>query len=148
MCRFELPTDDAAFELRRTQRMAQRRPRYALADLRAMRVAELNRLCDGVGVDRTMCLTKSDLVTCVATSGRIELLGGAVGAARSGAGGSGGASASGSTGAARGGDETHAQLMSERVGALRKRAAAANVSLDGCVEKCDIVDRILGRSPQ
>jgi hypothetical protein len=143
MCRFELPTDDAAFELRRTQRMAQRRPRYALDDLRAMRVAELNRLCDGVGIDRTTCLTKRDLVTCVATSGRIELLGGA---ARS-EDGSGGRSASAAGAAASGGDETHAQLMGERVGALRTRAAAANVSLDGCVEKRDIVDRILGRSP-
>ena len=82
-------------------------------------------------------------MTCVATSGRIELLGGA---ARS-EDGSGGRSASAAGAAASGGDETHAQLMGERVGALRTRAAAANVSLDGCVEKRDIVDRILGRSP-
>jgi len=167
MCRFEMPTDDAAFELRRTQRMAQRRPRYTLGDLRKMRVAELNRLCDGVGVNRVECLTKQDLVTCIATSGRIEVLssgsqgssgssssgggsgggGGSSAGSSSGGGGSssggGGGSASSRTGGA---DETEAALMGERVAVLRKRALAAQISLSGCVEKRDIVDRLLGRT--
>jgi hypothetical protein len=74
VCRYELPTDDAAFESGRRARMVNRRPRLRVKDLSAKGVRELRHLADHLGVCTDGCLEKSDLVDAIVESGRVELI--------------------------------------------------------------------------
>jgi hypothetical protein len=74
VCRYELPTDDAAFESGRRARMVNRRPRLRLRDLFAKGVRELRHLADHLGVCTEGCLEKGDLVDAIVESGRVEII--------------------------------------------------------------------------
>jgi len=74
VCRYELPTDDAKYEVTRRQRMAGRRPRLRLADLSVKSAQELRRLADYLQVSCVGCLEKTELVELLAKSGKIEII--------------------------------------------------------------------------
>jgi len=47
VCRYELPTDDPGYEAGRKQRMKSRKPRFAMHELKRMKVSHLYRLARG-----------------------------------------------------------------------------------------------------
>jgi len=74
VCRYELPTDDAAFESGRRERMVNRRPRLRVKDLSVKGVRELRHLADHLGVCTEGCLEKKDLVDAIVESGRVDII--------------------------------------------------------------------------
>ncbi|CAM9767428.1 unnamed protein product [Heterosigma akashiwo] len=73
-CRFELPTDDAAYEGRRRRRMADRQLRYRPEELSAKPLRELTALCRQLGVPTAGVLEKRGLVDALLASGKIKIL--------------------------------------------------------------------------
>lgn len=163
VCRFELPTDDAEHEKGRTQRMAGRKIRIRLTDLTKKTVQELQRLASFFGVDVRGCIEKKEIVDCIAASSKVEIIpadgeeaAGSSSAASPGlprsswiAGGVGGvaaerASAGGEAGAALP-TSRHGDLTGKSISELRQIARRVGASLDGCLEKGEIVERILAR---
>ena len=77
VCRYELPTDDPAYEATRRQRMAGRKPRFAEYELRRLSPKELLDLAsrsrislpgNGLGMER------KEIIDAIANSGKIELV--------------------------------------------------------------------------
>ncbi|KAJ1447184.1 hypothetical protein M885DRAFT_624606 [Pelagophyceae sp. CCMP2097] len=61
-CRYELETDDAAYEPARRRRMGQRKPRYRLRALEKLKVGELRKLLADARLSDVGCSEKRDLV--------------------------------------------------------------------------------------
>ena len=75
VCRYELPTDDAAYEAGRQGRMASRRPRYAMHELGRLPARELLELAGRVGMGRGVAgMERADLVEALAGCGRVEII--------------------------------------------------------------------------
>lgn len=74
VCRYELPTDDVAFENDRRVRMMNRRPRLRVKDLSVKSVKELRHLAGHLGVCIEGCLEKPELVDAIIESGRVEVV--------------------------------------------------------------------------
>jgi len=122
-CRFELPTDDAAYEGRRRRRMADRQLRYRPEELSAKPLRELTALCRQLGVPTAGVLEKRGLVDALLASGKIKIL-----------------------------EETHVELslpelQSKSIKELRKIMVDLGISFETCVEKSDMLAAI-GRSPK
>lgn len=62
VCRYELATDCEDFESGRRTRMSGRTVRLRAAELRMLRISELRRLMDALGVSGEGCLERADLV--------------------------------------------------------------------------------------
>lgn len=162
VCRYELPTDDAKYEVDRKERMAGRRPRLRLTDLSVKSAQELRRLADYLQVSCVGCLEKSELVDLLAQSGKLEIIpdDGQPAASSSNV-----ATAtytplarsepahgveerqSGSppvveSGRQAGSDVPTVPLAQRSVGDLRRLGQRLNISLTGCLEKADLVERI------
>merc|ERR1712054_167441 len=73
-CRYELPTDDAAYERGREERMAGRKIRLHHAELARRSAAELRRLALFLKKDVSGCLEKSELVACITASSQVEMV--------------------------------------------------------------------------
>lgn len=183
VCRFELPTDDAAYERGRKERMADRKIRLRHDDLAGRSAAELKRLAIFLKIDTKGCLEKSEFVERIAASSQVQIVssGDAEGVsstsslfdyANSTTGSSSNQAASvdfspqtneqgvSSSSADMSVDDPmpHVDdavpiavptapipappLANQSVGQLRQLAKQLNVSLDGCLEKDDIVQRI------
>jgi len=71
VCRYELPTNDPQYESGRVQRMKLRKPRYAMHELKRMRISDLlvlnRRPISGV-------LEKEDLIRHLINEGRIDVI--------------------------------------------------------------------------
>jgi len=185
VCRYELPTDDAAYEEGRRERMAGRKIRLRLDDISVKSAAELRRFAQFLKLDVTGCLEKSEFVERIAASDQVEILDpreatqdasscslfdyastapASVAQARQDS-----SSAEpramdvdvSMDGDARDGDVSsdmrekrprepdppvpaavHGPLTGQSVAKLRQLAKELNVSLDGCLEKGDIIQRI------
>ena len=75
VCRYELPTDDAEFEVGRLERMRNRRPRFAQHELDRLSVKHLLMLLKQKQRHKTCLITdKSDLISYLIESGTIELV--------------------------------------------------------------------------
>lgn len=74
VCRYELPTDDAAFESGRRARMMHRQPRLRVKDLAVKSIKELRYLADHLGVCVQGCLEKQDLVNAIVESGCVDII--------------------------------------------------------------------------
>lgn len=180
VCRYELPTDDVAYEKGREERI--RKIRLHHAELAGRSSAELRRLAIFLKIDVSGCLEKSELVACIMASNQVEMVESADDAKSSSglfdyACGPASSSASGvasedpqqsrmvgaegvsslpearekrcRTDVAETVDASPPTtaasvlpLASQSVGQLRKLAKQLNVSLDGCLEKAEIVERI------
>lgn len=127
VCRYELPTDNVEFEKGRKERMAGRKIRLRRNELTVKTAQELRRLAHFLCVDVSGCLEKSEFVNAILASSKVELV------------------------PCEGDPEppeptpVHAQaaadplLTSMSIAELRRLAAARGVSLDGCIEKADII---------
>jgi len=73
VCRYELPTDNTFYEHARQARMSQRKLRMRLRDLSIKSVNELRCLAQHLGVNLNGCLEKTEVVDRIVTSGCIEL---------------------------------------------------------------------------
>merc|ERR1711865_1132943 len=69
VCRFELPTDDVAFEPGRLARMMNRRPRLRARDLCMRSLRELRQLADILGISAEACLEQQDFMDALVDSG-------------------------------------------------------------------------------
>lgn len=179
VCRFELPTDDAAYEGGRLERMAGRKIRLRHDDLAARSAGELKRLALFLKIDTKGCLEKSEFVERIAASSQVQIVEAADGAtttssifdyAMTGNGdvdmtspiGEASGSMSRDLASAAGSGAMSSEqpparspfldpsveaapsvpLARQGVGQLRQLAKQLGVSLDGCLEKSDIVQRI------
>jgi len=146
VCRYELPTDNAEFECGRRERMAGRKIRLRRSELTVKTAPELRRLSDFLCVDVSGCLEKSEFVNAILSSSKVELI----------AGGDPESPSRGpisppvsppisplNSGCVDGGDvSTAVPLASRSVGQLRRLAAAKGISTAGCLEKCEIVQKL------
>lgn len=165
VCRYELPTDNAEYERGRRMRMAGRKLRMRHADLACKSAQELTRLATHIGVDITGCLEKSELVERIASSPKVEIIpvDGDGADARPDAVDTASSSSCGPARSSAGPapmdvDESHSaptspsgpspsappsiSLDGKSVSELKKLASRCGVSLDGCLEKYEIVQRI------
>jgi len=154
VCRYELPTDNAEFERGRRERMAGRKIRLRRSDLTVKTAKELRRLSDFLCVDVSGCLEKSEFVNAILSSSKVELIAGddspkscpplsqdslmesvdvpaetPISPLNSNCVGGGAA-------------PTAAPLASMSVAQLGRLAVAKGISLNGCLEKCDIVEKL------
>jgi len=74
VCRYELPTEDPAYDIGRHERMMARRPRLRLEDLAMKSVRELRYLAQSLHVGIVGCLEKRDLVNALVQSGAVEII--------------------------------------------------------------------------
>lgn len=73
-CRYELESDNAAFEAGRAARMRSRRPRFRVRDLSRRSVKELRNLLKDHGVCQRGACEKRDLVDKLIASGAIQIV--------------------------------------------------------------------------
>lgn len=74
VCRYELETDDAEFELGRKERMVGRKVRFTVAELERCSTRELQAMLTDLDIPSAGCLEKADLVARLAEGGLVELL--------------------------------------------------------------------------
>lgn len=74
VCRFELATDDAEFEVGRLERMRGRAMRLKTGELRMLRVPELKRLMRALGISGDGCVEKADLVKRLSDASEIDIV--------------------------------------------------------------------------
>lgn len=77
MCRYELETDDAAYENERKNRMLKRKMRFRLDELRSKTVSQLREIASSLLVNLVGCVDKRDIIDNLLASGMIELIEGA-----------------------------------------------------------------------
>ncbi|KAG5177158.1 hypothetical protein JKP88DRAFT_265120 [Tribonema minus] len=118
-CRYELETENAAFEAGRRQRMQGRTLRFRRRELELSSVARLRSIAGDLGVNTDGCLEKSDLIACIARSPRAEVFEAALP------------------------EYTHAQLMALTVRQLKDIMAGVGVLLaTGVLEKADLIAQL------
>jgi hypothetical protein len=174
VCRFELPTDDAEYERGRRLRMADRKIRLRREDIAVKSAQELRRLAEFLKIDITGCLEKGEFVERIASSSQVEIVDGAAEGNASSTSSThlfdyasamptehtgapnvrwddvemrlpeNEAGAARSTETAPAPAVTKPPLEGQSVSTLRKLARELGVSLDGCLEKGEIVERIRG----
>lgn len=157
VCRYELPTDNAEFERGRRERMAGRRIRMKRSELTVKTAQELRHFASFLCVDVVGCLEKSEFVDRILASSKVQIIPSEGDEAdpsfaplsppshtRCPAAMEAEASAHSAAvlAAAAAAGVDVADLGSKSVGDLKKVAKALGVSLDGCLEKADIVERI------
>eukprot|EP00299_Pterocystis_sp_00344_P011378 c5296_g1_i1.p1 GENE.c5296_g1_i1~~c5296_g1_i1.p1 ORF type:complete len:404 (+),score=89.77 c5296_g1_i1:41-1213(+) len=74
VCRYELETDDPEFEKQRKLRMGRRRLRITERELRSKTVKQLRRLMIDLNISTVGCLEKSDMVSAIVHSGRVDII--------------------------------------------------------------------------
>lgn len=75
ICRYELETDNPEYEKGRLQRMAGRKPRYRIYELKRMKAKDLKELCKRLGIPVPVdVLEKEDMVQKVIGSGKIDII--------------------------------------------------------------------------
>eukprot|EP00746_Dinoflagellata_sp_MGD_P039294 gnl/MRDRNA2_/MRDRNA2_194751_c0_seq1.p1 gnl/MRDRNA2_/MRDRNA2_194751_c0~~gnl/MRDRNA2_/MRDRNA2_194751_c0_seq1.p1 ORF type:complete len:363 (+),score=94.40 gnl/MRDRNA2_/MRDRNA2_194751_c0_seq1:1-1089(+) len=74
VCRYELETDSSKFEAGRKERMACRKGRYRLRELRAMPPGQLSALVRSLGITAEGGISKDELVQKLVDSGKIEIM--------------------------------------------------------------------------
>lgn len=117
-CRFELETDDPAYEGERFQRMKMRKQRYRPEELHKKTLKELRTITKQLDVNIDGCLEKREIVQRLLDSGKIQVL-----------------------------EETHVELSlpsleKMSVGELRKIMLSLGVSIQNCLEKSDMIEAL------
>ena len=121
VCRFELDTEDRAYEEGRKRRMSSRRIRYRRSELEGMSVRTLKQLCSStLGIDVSQCVEKSEIVAAIACNSSVEIV-----------------AESAQPRFAK------AHLVAMSVGELRRYTHALGVDCVGCLTKEDMVDRMV-----
>lgn len=139
VCRYELPTDNTEYERGRQARMADRKPRMRLMDLRVKTSQELRRLSEHLGVNVQGCLEKSEFVDCIRNSGLVEIIpeDGDTPDARMPPASS---HCSGPRAQPR---ITTAMLSTLSVRELKEQMTRLGVDFQGCLEKKEMIERLM-----
>ncbi|GMI56235.1 hypothetical protein ScalyP_jg1030 [Parmales sp. scaly parma] len=74
VCRFELETDNASYEVHRKERMASRKPRFHKHDLDRLTVRELKSLLSSFQIPTDGLIDKEELKNALCQSGKIDLI--------------------------------------------------------------------------
>jgi len=76
VCRFELPTDDSAYEEKRKVRMASRKPRFARYELERMVMKDLIKLCVRLKLNNAIVggSEKKEVIQAIVDSGKIDII--------------------------------------------------------------------------
>lgn len=74
VCRFELETDDPAYESIRLERMQHRKPRYAEYELQRMSIKNLRDVGQRLNIDLHGCMEKLDVISKLMESGRMDVV--------------------------------------------------------------------------
>jgi len=74
VCKYELPTDSVVYERKRREIVKLYPPRVSEEAISSMKIAELTRLCEYIGVDLSKCIDRSDLESTLKQSGKIKLI--------------------------------------------------------------------------
>ena len=74
VCRYELPTDNAAYEVKRKERMSNRKPRFHRYDLMRMNARELKALMQQLRISPEGCLDKNEYVDKIVNSGKVDVI--------------------------------------------------------------------------
>jgi hypothetical protein len=77
VCRYELETDDAAYERDRRSRMLKRKMRLRMDELKAKKVSQLRDIAACLLVNTVHCIDKDEIIERLLASGRIEIIEGA-----------------------------------------------------------------------
>lgn len=73
VCRFELETDDSAYESERKKRMKNRKLRLRMDELNSKSIAQLRELSQYLNIDISGCIDKTEIVEKLVKSGGIEI---------------------------------------------------------------------------
>ncbi|CAE8608587.1 unnamed protein product [Polarella glacialis] len=115
------------------------RPKFSREQLEAMGISDLKAIMERIGVDTSSCAEQAELVTKLMNSDRVEVIESAqklqadVEMTEANPPVTAGPSAA----------QSGPPLASRSIGQLRQLAREMGVSLDGCLEKADIVERIV-----
>lgn len=74
VCRYEVETDDPAYETRRMQNMQNRKMRFRHRELETKSVGDLRNLMRMLKISAEGCIEKSDMIRRLEESGKIELM--------------------------------------------------------------------------
>jgi len=76
VCRYELPTDDLAYEEKRKNRMSRRKPRFAQYELERMAMKELINLCKRLKLNSALVggTEKKEVIQAILDSGKIDII--------------------------------------------------------------------------
>ncbi|CAB1100886.1 unnamed protein product [Ectocarpus sp. CCAP 1310/34] len=119
VCRFELETEDAGYERERRLRMRGRRPRYRRQELEGLSIPQVRNLARGQNVNIAGCLEKADIVRCLLDSGTIEVVESEIPSYDA------------------------EELSNMGLRQLRSLMLQAGIGTEGCLEKADLLDRIV-----
>jgi len=121
ICRFEMPTEDAEFEVERRTRMADRKRRYRKRELESKSIKELKSIMSEIGVTAPAgALEESELMAVLVKSEHVQVL---------------------PDEPPR--DMTRERLMGMSVPQLKKLMAELGVQVKGCLKKRDMISRLL-----
>jgi hypothetical protein len=120
VCRYELETDDAAYETDRKDRMLKRKMRFRLDELRSKKVSQLKEVATSLLVSLVGCIDKGDVIDKLLGSGMIELIEGTPVIMKS-----------------------TAEFEAMGVGQLRSSLLSFGLSDEGAIEKSELRQRLL-----
>eukprot|EP01032_Pedospumella_encystans_P015703 gene15703-17946_t len=73
VCRFELETDDTAYESERKKRMKKRKLRLRMDEINNKSIAQLREISQNLNIDISGCIDKTEIVEKLVKSGGIEI---------------------------------------------------------------------------
>ena len=73
VCRFELETDDTAYESERKKRMKKRKLRLRMDEINNKSIAQLREISQNLNIDISGCIDKTEIVDKLVKSGGIEI---------------------------------------------------------------------------
>ena len=123
VCRFELPTDDSNYEQDRKIRMARRKRRYRLDELKRMKVSQLKDISRELQISISDCIDKDEIISKYVNSGKIDI-----------------------TENAPVIEITLDQFNSKGVGELRQLLLSFGISSEGAIEKSELRNRLIDSS--
>lgn len=120
VCRFELETDDAEYERERRSRMKTRKLRMRKDELEGRSIGKLKDLMSQLGVSYAGCVDKRELVDRLVQSGRIDVVEGLPPV-----------------------ELTDRELSSKSVRELKTMLISYGLSVDGALDKRELIDRLI-----
>ena len=74
VCRYELETDDAEYEVIRIEKMKHIQPRFAKYELDRMPIRELRQLSHNLNVSLVGCMEKQEMIEALVKSGKLQVI--------------------------------------------------------------------------
>lgn len=120
VCRYEIETDDVAFEAERKRRMQSRKIRCRRDELDTKSISQLRELLKHFDISSAHCFDKRDLIELLIAEGKVEIVKGSPQI-----------------------EITLEELQQKSVGELKGIMRSYAISTENAVEKADLVQRLL-----